>query len=208
MLAFGGVHQNVYLCANIVKYTTMKRFLSIIAVAATMFGAMASCGTRGEQVNRDNRPVCGGMGIGIDSATAEANTLPMPVTDLEHDRFDVAVPEGWKLLDNRPDGLNVYSGTLDEDFISGPYVSIEVIDVDGKTSADVIDEMVTGCNATKGDVIKIVNYHYRTCTYVEDGYDHQLLVRQQGDKLIKFDIINTDANNPEVRSIINTLELK
>ena len=31
---------------------------------------------------------------------------------------------------------------------------------------------------------------------------------EEGDKLIKFDIINTDATNPEVRSIINTLELK
>lgn len=186
----------------------MKRLLSILAIVATMFVAMASCGQTSQQADQDNRPVCGGMGIGIDSATAEANTLPMPVTDLEHDRFDVAIPEGWKLLDKHPDGLIVYSGTIEEDFISGPYLTIEVVDADEKTPADVIDEMVAGCNATKGDVIKIVDYHYRTCTYVEDSYDHQLLVRQQGDKLIKFDIINTDATNPEVRSIINTLELK
>ena len=183
----------------------MKRLLSIIAIVATMFVAMASCG---QQTHQDNRPVCGGMGIGIDSATAEANTLPRPVTDLEHDSFYIALPEGWKLLDRFPDGFSVYSGTLEEDFISGPCVSIEVIDADSKTPADVIDEMVTGCNATKGDVIKIVDYHYRTCSYVEDAYNHQLLVRKQDDKLIKFDIINTDATNPEVRSIVNTVELK
>lgn len=183
----------------------MKSIMSIIALVATMFVAMASCGQNGQQ---DNRPICGGPGIGIDSATAEANTLPRPVTDLEHDSFYVALPEGWKLLDKFPDGFNVYSGTLEEDFISGPCVSIEVIDADGKTPADVIDEIIAGCNGTKGDVIKIVNCYYRSCTYVEDAYNHQLLVRQQGDKLIKFDIINTDATNPEVRSIINTLELK
>lgn len=183
----------------------MKRIMSIIALVATMFVAMASFGQNGQQ---NNRPICGGPGIGIDSATTEANTLPRPVTDLEHDSFYIALPEGWKLLDRLPDGLNVYSGTLEEDFISGPYVTIEVVDADGSTPADVIDEMVAGCNATKGDVIKIVNHHYSSCTYVEDAYHHQLLVRQQGDKLIKFDFINTDATNPEVRSIINTLKLK
>ena len=33
-------------------------------------------------------------------------------------------------------------------------------------------------------------------------YDHILLVRQHYNKLIKFNIINSNATNPDIRSII------
>ena len=183
----------------------MKRIMSIIAFVATMFVTLASCGQNGQQYNR---PTCGGPGIGIDTVTAEANSLPWPVTDIELDSFYLSLPEGWNLVDKFDNAVNVLNGTIEDDIINGPYVTIQVVDADGNTPETVVSEMVTGANAIARDDVNILEYTYKVCTYVEDAYNHILLVRKQSNKLIKFDIINSNTANPDIRSIIHQLELK
>ena len=181
------------------------RTLSIAIIAALMAGAMVSCGCGAKQ---NEQVICGGMGIGTDEETAEAMSLPRLKTDIGHARFYAAMPEGWNVLDTLENAVIVTNGTVEDDFINGPCATIEVVEADGKTPTAVIAEMVSGAGATAGDDVKIVDHTYQTCTRIEDAYNHQLLVRQEGDKLIKIDIINTDADNPEVRAIVHSVELR
>ena len=182
-----------------------KSKLYIVAFIIAMFVAMTSC-RRNSQLN--NRPISGGPGIGIDTVTAEANTLPWPVTDIEHDFFYVSLPEGWKLIDKFDNGVSVLNGTIKEDFITGPYLTIEVINDDDTTPDSIIHEMVTGVNAIHGADVNILGYPYKVCTYIEDGYNHIMLVRKQDNRIIRYNIINSNTENPDIRSIFHQLELK
>ncbi len=176
----------------------------MIALIATLW--TASCVFNPRQ--QADPPTCGGPGIGIDSATAEANTLPRLVTDLEHDTFYAALPEGWQMKDKHKSGFDVSRGTVGKGRRDAPSVSIRVDSAGGRTPADVINEMTHGSHATAGDIVKIVDDYYRTCTYTKDGQNHLLLVGRRNDFLIKFDIINSDADDPEVRSIVHSVEMK
>lgn len=180
----------------------------ILVIAATVGAIVLACGQREQQGVRNNQPTCGGPGIGIDHETVEANSLPALESTIEHEHFTAAMPHGWQIVQTNYDGVNLLKGTINEDVIKGPYMVVSVNQCEGTTAEGRISELVNGSHAIEGDEVTIVGRTYKTCTFTEDGYDYQTLVRDQDEWLIAFYIINTTAADPEVRAIIHSLRLK
>lgn len=180
----------------------------ILVIAATVGAIVLACGQREQQGVRNNQPTCGGPGIGIDHETVEANSLPALESTIEHEHFTAAMPQGWQVVQTNYDGVNLLKGTINEDIIQGPYMIISVCESQGSNADSRISELVAGSHAMVGDDVTIVGRTYKTCTFTEDGYDYQTLVRDQDGWLIAFHLLNTRADDPEVRAIIHSLRIQ
>ena len=186
----------------------MNRMILILVIAAAVGAIVLACGQREQQGVKNDPPTCGGPGIGIDHETIEANSLPAVETIVDHVFFTAAMPQGWQVVQTNYDGVNLLKGTIDEDSIKGPFMIISVNKIKRKTAAGRISELVRGYHATVGDDVTIVGRIYKTCTFTHDGYDYQTLVRDQDGWLFAYHLLNTRADDPEVRAIIHSLQLK
>ena len=180
----------------------MKITLLVIALAAAAFIALASCGSKPKNEN----VICGGPGIGIDSAYVEALSLPRPESYEDAGAFFVPLPQGWKVVETFEGGATVRRDTTES--VANPAITIQVDSPDGKTPGEVIAEVVSSTNGTKIPNIKITDVTYKACEYEENGVKHQLLVGKKDYKLFRFNIINSDADNPELRTIIHYIDVK
>jgi major membrane immunogen (membrane-anchored lipoprotein) len=184
-----------------------KNFIHIAILVAGML--LTACG------NKQTVPavIAEGGETGQAEQTAAQQQMAAAKSTINKKSFSIALPEGWQSMpsDDGEDGkesLIVFKGKDMTELMSAAFMMVSVGDSDGMSLEDGISEFEKDTKAKAGKDITINGKTYKAFTAVEDGQESTFLFAQEEEKFISFLIGKSDANDPEIQTIINTFKLK
>lgn len=184
----------------------MKKNYFSFAILAASFCVMASCGSK----SADNAGGADSTELAPEAEETVEN-LPATKTSFEQKNFIVSVPEGWNTTPN-PDAsrsdIMLFKGDM-ENIMSSP---VMMINVDAPAEGMTFDEAFKALQADSGaqaiDDVTIGGKTYKGLVLTEGENTGTILAREEGDKVIALTITNSGLDNPEVRTIIQSIKVK